>query len=139
MDDIYAQIKKIDDLIDDKFIVFSDQFKISRTVPDIYYKPDSIVCWSCYTKVFIQPNGDVIFCLRRPDYVLGNINKECFYDIWGGKKHIDFIDNKLFIHCTKCTESRYNAAVDFLAAHYNNNIVKATRKYLTGDDHFKND
>ncbi len=127
MNYINEQLKRANGLIDSGFMIFSAQFTIYRKVSALHYKYDDILCWSAYTKAFIKPNGDVIVCLSRPDFVLGNLNDNCFSQIWGGEKHKAFLEAKEYRQCSQCVESRYNRATDFLVRHIDDTIYKGTR------------
>jgi len=119
-------------LRDSGFIVTANQFKIYRSVSLLHYKYDSIRCWSGHTKAFIQPNGDVIICLSRPDYVIGNLNEHRFSEIWGGERHLHFLTSVDVSACSQCIESRYNSAVDFIARNHAATIYKGTRALAMG-------
>ena len=61
--------------------------------------------WSC---VNIDYNGDVHFCCDYPDYVIGNIKKEGFFDIYNNDKAVHFrqtlkdAPEGIFPMCTRC-------------------------------------
>lgn len=48
-------------------------------------------CRICSTLITINPYGDVIPCLFFRDYVLGNLVKGDFKNIWGNEKHKIFV------------------------------------------------
>lgn len=127
MDHIQRQLEIAEALCDDGFHVFSAQFQIFRKVTALHYRYDSVPCWAARTKVVVKPSGDVIVCLSRPDFVLGNLHTQKFSEIWGGEKHIRFLQTQDFTRCTQCIESRYNHSLEFFAAHHGRPIQKGTR------------
>lgn len=124
---IQSEIERSKTLCSENFRVMADQFIIYRKVSLLHYKYDDSRCWSCFTKAFIQPNGNVIACLSRPDFKLGSILEQPFSDIWGGERHIRFLRETDFSACSQCIEARYNSAVDFLARNSDQIIYKGTR------------
>lgn len=76
-------------------------------------------------KAFIQPNGDVVACLSRGDYALGNLHTAAFFDVWSGPRHVDFIRRRGWGECSQCIESRFNANLSFLAASGSRRLTKA--------------
>jgi len=40
----------------------------------------------------VEPDGDVTFCGDFPDYVIGNVRRETFRDVWTGEKATRFRD-----------------------------------------------
>jgi len=38
----------------------------------------------------VQPDGDVVFCGDFPDYVIGNVRRQPFHDIWRGPRAVAF-------------------------------------------------
>ena len=118
-------------LIDKSFIVVANQFKIYRSTSLLHYKYDTVRCWSGHTKAFIQPDGNVIICLSRPDYIIGNLQEQDFSQIWGGERHLRFLKDTDVTTCSQCIESRYNSAVDFLFRNCNRTVSKGTRELVT--------
>jgi len=114
-------------LIDENFFVMVNQFKISHNIPLRTYKNDIIRCWSGHTKAFIQPTGDVIICLSRPDFIIGNIKEQSFSQIWGGERHLQFFKDNYLTSCSQCVESRYNNSADYLVRNNDKIIYKGTR------------
>jgi MoaA/NifB/PqqE/SkfB family radical SAM enzyme len=131
MKQIEIDIERALTLIDKNFIVVANQFKIYRTISLLHYKYDTVRCWAGHTKAFIQPGGDVIICLSRPDYVIGNLHEQNFSEIWGGERHLHFLKYTDVTTCSQCIESRYNSAVDFLFRNCSQPIYKGTRKLAT--------
>lgn len=131
MKKIEIDVERALTLNDKKFIVVANQFKIYRTISLLHYKYDKVRCWAGHTKAFIQPNGDVIICLSRPDYVIGNLYEQNFSEIWGGGRHLHFLKYTDVTTCSQCIESRYNSAVDFLFRNCSRPIYKGTRKLVT--------
>jgi MoaA/NifB/PqqE/SkfB family radical SAM enzyme len=127
MADIHEQIEHAQQLTDNRFFVFSEQFHIFRTASALHYRYGNIPCWSAYTKAFIQPNGDVVICLSHKEYVIGNIHRQSFSAIWGGERHIRFLRQTDFSRCSQCIESRYNCAINFMVNHYHDRLVLAKR------------
>jgi MoaA/NifB/PqqE/SkfB family radical SAM enzyme len=127
MKQISADIDLALTLVDENFIVTANQFKIYREISLLHYKYDTVRCWSGHTKAFIQPNGNVIICLSRPDYVIGNIQEQSFSQIWGGERHLRFLREADVTACSQCIESRYNSAADFLFGNIDKVICKGTR------------
>ena len=130
MEQIEMNIKCALTLNDKNFIVVANQFKIYRTTSLLHYKYDTVRCWSGHTKAFIQPNGDVIICLSRPDYVIGNLHEQNFSEIWGGERHLHFLKHTDVTTCSQCIESRYNSAVEFLFRNCNQPIYKGIRELV---------
>ncbi|MDR0286701.1 MAG: SPASM domain-containing protein [Clostridiales bacterium] len=125
---IHSDIDRALALTDESFIVTANQFKVYRDIALLHYKYDTARCWAGHTKAFVQPDGAVVICLSRPDYVIGNINQQNFTEIWGGEKHLHFLRDTDITACSQCIESRYNAAVDFLARNHDKTIFKGTRE-----------
>lgn len=71
---------------------------------------------SCYVPnnmISIFANGDVGFCSDFPDYIIGNIKRQSFEEIWNSKKAKKFrgyLNNKLLPICNRCCSlmSEYN-------------------------------
>ncbi|MFH1403649.1 MAG: radical SAM protein, partial [Candidatus Altiarchaeota archaeon] len=54
--------------------------------------PESIMCGitscgSLYTFTLLEPDGDIVTCASRPDYVAGNVLENRFLDIWNGERY----------------------------------------------------
>ena len=70
--------------------------------------------WRCiapWTHLMIYPNGDAMFCNDNPDYILGNINKESFSQIWNNeksRKFRQFIKNNTLPICSRCCGLHYH-------------------------------
>jgi radical SAM protein with 4Fe4S-binding SPASM domain len=63
-------------------------------------------CGLISTMPVILPNGDVSTCWDHPDYIVGNIKKEPFMDIWTGERYSRFrgvLQNGLLPTCSRCT------------------------------------
>ena len=132
MAQIDSDIRKAIQLTDDRFVVTANQFHIYRKLSLLHYKYDNIRCWAAHTKAFVQPGGDVIICLSRPDYIIGNLHEQRFRDIWGGEAHLRFLYETGIKNCSQCIESRYNSAVDFLARNHTETIFKGSRGLEAG-------
>ena len=126
--EITKQLEKIQELNDSGFIAISDQYSIYRKVSALHYRQNDDICWSSYSKAFIQPNGDVIICLSHEEFIIGNIKDDLFSEIWGGERHIQFIRENDFSKCSQCIESRYNHAIQFMISNHSENIVKVKRR-----------
>lgn len=50
------------------------------------YKIPSRICIYPFSMLAILPNGDVTYCVDFPDYIVGNIYKDTFEDIFKGEK-----------------------------------------------------
>jgi radical SAM protein with 4Fe4S-binding SPASM domain len=94
-----------------------------RRLPKVRFYPDLVptellkyytegrVCRRCVAPFFgviIKPNGDVVFCPDEwiSDYILGNVRKADFIDIWNGAEACKFRE-VLFMHgsfpgCKRC-------------------------------------
>lgn len=63
-------------------------------------------CGLISTMPVILPNGDVSTCWDHPDYVVGNIKKEPFMEIWNGERYDRFrrvLADGLLPTCSRCT------------------------------------
>jgi radical SAM protein with 4Fe4S-binding SPASM domain len=63
-------------------------------------------CGLPWSLAVILPNGDVATCWDHPDYIVGNILKERFIDIWNGPRYRKFrevIRRGVFPSCSRCT------------------------------------
>ena len=71
---------------------YSNNFKSNRN------------CYFVYRGCFIYPNGDVVPC-ESFGFVMGNITKQKFMEIWNSKKYIKFRRNLrkgLYPGCARC-------------------------------------
>ena len=69
------------------------------------------VCMIPWSMAIILPNGEVSTCWDHPDYIVGNICKEKFSDIWNGEKYRKFrkiIKKEFFPSCSRCTGLYFN-------------------------------
>lgn len=79
-------------------------------VEDYYTRPGHCfgrkICYSPWLGLDVRPNGDLVFCPDFPDYVIGNINRERFPEIWNGERARKFrrllIAGGLFPLCSRC-------------------------------------
>jgi len=63
-------------------------------------------CRLPWSLAVILPNGDVSTCWDHPDYIVGNILKQNFIDIWNGERYRRFrqaIRRGIFPACPRCT------------------------------------
>lgn len=68
-------------------------------------------CIAPWTHLMIYPNGNAMFCNDNPDYILGNINRDSFTQIWNNEQARRFRryikDNTLPI-CSRCCGLYYH-------------------------------
>ncbi len=57
----------------------------------------NLPCFDPHESVIVNSNGDVFPC-RGCNEVMGNVNKESFYDIWLGKNYIEFRRKAMLCH-----------------------------------------
>ena len=82
----------------------------SGRVEEYYSRPASFLgkktCFSPWLNIEVRPNGDLTFCPDFPDYIIGNINRESFSEIWNGDRARKFrrllIERGLFPICSRC-------------------------------------
>ena len=68
-------------------------------------------CMLPWSMAIILPNGEVSTCWDHPDYIVGNICKEDFFDIWNGERYKKFrktIKKEIFPSCSRCMGLYYN-------------------------------
>ena len=68
-------------------------------------------CMIPWSVAVILPDGKVSTCWDHPDYIVGDIRKEKFSDIWNGEKYRKFrgiIKKELFPSCSRCTGLYFN-------------------------------
>ena len=72
-------------------------------------KSKKMMCIIPWIHAIINPNGDVLPCCilpYEPDFILGNVKEKRFYDIWNGKRYIEFRKKckpVSFPACFECT------------------------------------
>ncbi|MBU1136563.1 MAG: radical SAM protein [Nanoarchaeota archaeon] len=99
--------KKISDFIDKYKGRFSITPDLTKEEIKDWYSPDfksKRKCYFVWRGLFIYPNGDVVPC-ESFRFVMGNINKQKFKDIWNSKKFIKFrkgLKNGLYPGCARC-------------------------------------
>lgn len=79
-------------------------------VEEYYSRPASFLgrktCFSPWLNIEIRPDGDLTFCPDFPDYIIGNINRESFQEIWNGERARKFrrllLERGLFPLCSRC-------------------------------------
>jgi radical SAM protein with 4Fe4S-binding SPASM domain len=110
LETLQAQIDEIRSLGDSSIRFFPYALNTKEKLDNYYQNPGKIgihKCTNIENSVWVEPNGDIVPCSCFPDYPVGNIYKEGFYDIWNGEKFIDFrqkMDNKLFSICHRCCD-----------------------------------
>jgi radical SAM protein with 4Fe4S-binding SPASM domain len=75
------------------------------TQPDVHAVDDPLTCMNPYVFAQVQPNGDIAFCGSQPDYVIGNVRRERFLDLWSNRKAMEwrvFLTRQLFESCKRC-------------------------------------
>ena len=81
---------------------------LNKYYSDMHFSVGKRRCFSPWFAANIMPNGDVTFCMDYPDYVLGNIKKESFLNLWNSPKAIDFRSKlkkyKKFPICNRCCQ-----------------------------------
>ncbi len=79
-------------------------------VEEYYSRPASFLgrkaCFSPWLNIEVRPDGDLTFCPDFPDYIIGNINRESFGEIWNGERARKFrrllLERGLFPLCSRC-------------------------------------
>lgn len=78
---------------------FKDYFEQPK---DPMVEPPCMYPWA-FTQ--LQPNGDIAICGSQPDYIIGNIKKEAFVEIWNNEKARNFrkfIQSSPLPVCSRC-------------------------------------
>lgn len=107
---LHEQIKEILKLFPKGKVTFTPDLQNERLLCDYYLRPDLRVgkkrCLVPWTTASIQPNGDMVVLSRCFNYVLGNLMKQNFLEIWEGQRYESFRrklwENKYFPACTRC-------------------------------------
>jgi MoaA/NifB/PqqE/SkfB family radical SAM enzyme len=107
---LHEQIKEIVKLFPKGEVTFTPDLQNKRLLCDYYLRPDLPVgkkrCLVPWTTASIQPNGDMVVLSRCFNYVLGNIMRQNFLEIWEGQRYQSFRrklwENKYFPACTRC-------------------------------------
>lgn len=81
-----------------------------KEVEEYYCRPSSFMgrkaCLSPWISLEIRPDGNVTFCPDFPDYIIGNIKEDSFFEIWNGEKARKFrgllVKKGLFPLCSRC-------------------------------------
>ncbi len=105
-----SQIKEIKTLFSRGGVSFTPDLKDKTSLYDYYCRHDIPVgkkrCLVPWTITSVQPNGDAILLTRCLNYVVGNVIKEDFLEIWEGQGYQSFRKelwkNKYFPVCTRC-------------------------------------
>ncbi|MBU1164138.1 radical SAM protein [Patescibacteria group bacterium] len=97
--------EKLKELEDDKFKIFLSEYKFADSVQPRSYD----VCYGHFFCPVIDYNGDVNVCmykLGKKGYILGNLYKDSFLDIWSGEKRKEIKKCKLVnTDCQVCCKN----------------------------------
>lgn len=83
----------------------------SKAIRQYHSQLGSIIKYKCQIPWFfvcINYNGDVIFCTDHPEYVIGNIKEDNFFDIYNNEKAVKYrqilkkADKGIWPGCTRC-------------------------------------
>jgi len=104
------QIKKITASFFKNTISFTPDLQDRTSLHDYYFRPDLPMgkkrCLVPWTIASIQPNGDMIVLTRCFNYVVGNVTRQDFLEIWEGESYQHFRKqlwrSKYFPACTRC-------------------------------------
>lgn len=107
---LHEQIKEILRLFPKGKVTFTPHLRNKRLLCDYYLRPDLRVgkkrCLVPWTTASIQPNGDMVVLSRCFNYVLGNLMRQNFLEIWECQRYQSFRrklwENKYFPACTRC-------------------------------------
>ncbi len=85
--------------------------KTNETVSKGSFNDKNFKCIAPWTHLMVYPNGDAMFCNDNPDYILGNINKENFHEMWNNekaRKFRKFIKGNTLPICSRCCGLHYH-------------------------------
>lgn len=84
---------------------------VDKYYNDLNFKFNNNYCIAPWTVTRVLPNGDVCVCFGHPDYVIGNLKKDSFTNIWNNNQYIDFRQklkkHGLFPSCVRCCRREY--------------------------------
>jgi MoaA/NifB/PqqE/SkfB family radical SAM enzyme len=109
-ENLHGQIKEILKRFPKGGVTFTPDLQDKRLLGDYYLRPDLRVgkkrCLVPWTTASVQPNGDMVVLSRCFNYIVGNLMKEHFLEIWGGQRYQSFrrklSENEYFPACTRC-------------------------------------
>jgi MoaA/NifB/PqqE/SkfB family radical SAM enzyme len=105
-----SQIREVKMLFAKGGISFTPDLKDEVSLHDYYFRPHVPIgkkrCLVPWTVASIQPNGDAILLMRCFNYVVGNVTKQHFLEIWRGEEYRSFRkelwESRHFPACTRC-------------------------------------